>query len=125
MIFWTGRSMDVLNSADVYLLKVNYEYDRRNCRICSKFPVKTLERSQLMPLWYLLVLIRVRRKKVFLKISQFSQENTCVGFSFQSSCRISGLQPYLKRLQRRCLPVNIAKILKTPSLKNIYQLLLL
>ena len=34
----------------VYLFKfiVNYECDKRNCRISSKLTVKTLERSQLM-----------------------------------------------------------------------------
>ena len=35
-------------------------------------------------------------KKVFLKISQNSQENTCVGVSFQEYSRPSGLQLYKK-----------------------------
>ena len=40
-------------------------------------------------------------KKVFLKISQYSQENTCVGVSFN---KVAGLKPpkRLKRLQDRC-----------------------
>ena len=46
-------------------------------------------------------------KKVFLKISQYSQANTCV------------------RHQHRCFPGNIAKLLKTHILKNIGELLLL
>ena len=37
-----------------------------------------------------------------LKISQYSQENTCVGVFIK------------KRLQHRCFPVNIAKFLRTP-----------
>ena len=55
-------------------------------------------------------------KKLFLKISQYSQRNTCVGVSFfKKKCRnnIKNL------LQRRCCPVNIAKFLRTPLLKNI------
>ena len=79
----------VLNAAGVYLLKVNYEYDRRNCGICSKLTVKTLKRSQLTLLRYHLALVRLRSshlrcsiKKLFLTISQFSQENTYVGVSF-------------------------------------------
>ena len=40
-------------------------------------------------------------EKVFLKISQNSQENTCARFSFLK-----------KRLWRRCFPVNFAKFLR-------------
>ena len=50
-------------------------------------------------------------KKVFLKISQISQENICVVVS-------------LKRLQHRCFPVKFAKFLKTPVLRNICERLL-
>ena len=46
-------------------------------------------------------------KKLLLKISQYSQENTCVEASFIK-----------RRFQRRCFPVNIAKCLRTPILKN-------
>ena len=34
---------------------------------------------------------------VFLKISQNSKENTCVGVSFLITLQVSGLQLYLKR----------------------------
>ena len=81
--------MHVLNAAGVYLLKVNCEYDRKSCGICSKLTVKTLKRSQLTLLRYHLALVRLRSshlrcsiKKLFLKISQFSQESTCVRVSF-------------------------------------------
>ena len=43
MISYPGGNMHVLNAAGVYLLKVNCGYDRRNCEICSKLTVKTLE----------------------------------------------------------------------------------
>ena len=36
-------------------------------------------------------------KKVFLKISQISQENTCARASFSKKLQASGLQIYLKR----------------------------
>ena len=50
-------------------------------------------------------------KKSFLKISQYSQENNCVGVFFN---KVASL-----RLQHRCFPVNIAKFLRTTILKNI------
>ena len=52
MISWPGANMHILNTAGVFLLKVNFEYDRRNCGICSKLTVKTVERSQLTPFNY-------------------------------------------------------------------------
>ena len=48
-------------------------------------------------------------KKLFLIISQYSQENTCVGVFFNEN---AGLQSYnfiKKRLQHKGFPVNIAK----------------
>ena len=80
--------MHVLNVVGIYLLKLNCGYDIRNCGICSKLTVKTLKQSQLTPLRFinLLVLIRLRSsnlrlKNLFIKILQFSQENTFVGDS--------------------------------------------
>ena len=64
-------------------------------------------------------------KKPFLKISKYSPENTCVRVSFN---KVAGLQPcnFIKeRLQRKCFPVNFAKFLKTPILKDISEWLLL
>ena len=40
---------------------------------------------------------RVLLKKVLLKISENSQENTCVGVSFLIKLQVSGLQLYRKR----------------------------
>ena len=40
---------------------------------------------------------RVLLKKVLLKISENSQENTCVGVSFLIKLKVSGLQLYRKR----------------------------
>ena len=51
-------------------------------------------------------------KKVFLKISQNSQESTCSRVSFLS-------------LWHRCFPVNAAKFLRTPFLQNTSKRLLL
>ena len=55
-------------------------------------------------------------KKLFLKISQYSQENTCFG---------ADLQLIKKRLQHRCFSVNSAIFLRKPILKNIYERVLL
>ena len=46
-------------------------------------------------------------KKFFLKISQYSQENTCVPL---------GLQPYQKETLTQVFPVNIPKFLRTSVL---------
>ena len=64
-------------------------------------------------------------KKVFLKISQISKENTCVEVFFN---KVAGLQAcnFIKKiLQYRYFPVKFAKLFKTPILKNICELLLL
>ena len=61
----------------------------------------------------------VLKKKLFLKLSQYSQENSCVGIFFN---KVSGLQAFnfiKKRLQHWCISVNIAKFLRKPILKNI------
>ena len=42
-------------------------------------------------------LCRCSTKKVFLKISQHIQENTCVGVSFSINLQAFSLQLYLKR----------------------------
>ena len=55
----------------------------------------------------------VLEKKVFLRISQNSQENTCA--------RVSGLRPATllkKRLWHRCFPANFVKLSRTPFLQN-------
>ena len=59
------------------------------------------------------------------KSSVYSQENTFVGAFFD---KVAGFQAWnliKKRLQHRCLPVNIAKFLRTPILKCIFVRLLL
>ena len=53
-------------------------------------------------------------KKLLLKISQYSRENTCVGVLCTK-----------RRFQHRCFPVNIDKCLRTPVLKNNLEWLLL
>ena len=60
------------------------------------------------------VVQRCSVKKVFLAISQNSQENTCA--------RVSSLK---KRLRHRCFPVNFAKFLGTRFLQNTSGRLLL
>ena len=60
-------------------------------------------------------------KKVFLKISKISQENTCVGVLF-----FKKVATLLKKDSNTSVfPVNIAKLLWTSILKNICERLLL
>ena len=66
------------------------------------------------------VLRRYSVKKVFLEISQNSQENTCARVSF-----LIKLQALKKGLWHRCFTVNFAKFLRTPFLHNTYGRLLL
>ena len=56
-------------------------------------------------------------KKLFLKISQNSHENTCV--------RVSFLIKLQAETWRRCFPVNFAKFLRAPFLQNTSGRLLL
>ena len=56
-------------------------------------------------------------KKLFLKTSQNSQENTCARVSFSIKLQASGLRPATllkKRLWHTCFPVNFVKFLRTP-----------
>ena len=56
-------------------------------------------------------------KKVFLEISQNSQENACSRVSFLIKLQASGLSPTTllkKRLWHSCFPVNFLKFLRTP-----------
>ena len=65
-------------------------------------------------------------KKVILKISQNSQENTCARVSFFN--KVASLRPATllkKRLWHRCFPVNFAKSLRTPFLTEHLRWLLL
>ena len=52
-------------------------------------------------------------KQKFLKISQYSQKNTCVGVFLKQSCRLISLQIYEKILQYKYFSINIAKFLRT------------
>ena len=62
-------------------------------------------------------------EKVFLEISQNSQENTSTRVSFFN--KVAGLSLLKKRPWHRCFPVNLAKFLRTPFLQNICGRLLL
>ena len=78
--------------------------------------------------YYKLIEAVVRRcsvKKVFLEISQNSQENTCVRVSFLIKLQAAPATLLKKRLWHRCFPVNFAKFLRTPFLKEHLRWLLL
>ena len=65
-------------------------------------------------------------KKVFLKILEKSQENTCVGVSFFIKLQAWGHQLYCKRDSETVVfSVNLAKFLRTPFLSNTSGRLLL
>ena len=74
------------------------------------------------------VVQRCSIKKVFLKISQNSQENTCARVSFLIKSQTLGLRPATvlkKRLWYRCFPVNFAEFLRTPfSIEHLRWLIL-
>ena len=65
-------------------------------------------------------------KKLFVKILQYSQENTCAEVPIEQSCTSKGLRLYLKKDSNTdVVPVNITKFLRSPVLKNICIRLLL
>ena len=51
-------------------------------------------------------------KLMFLKISQYSRENTCVGISFWKICRPKRLQLYRKDTPTQVLSIEYCKIFK-------------
>ena len=64
-------------------------------------------------------------KKVFLKISQNSQENTCTRASFLISCRRQPAASLKKRLWHRSFPVDFVEFIRIPSfIEHILWLLL-
>ena len=62
----------------------------------------------------------VRKNKMFLKISQISQQSPFNKVVVLRTCSF-----IRKRLQNRCFPVKFAKFLRTTNLKNICERLLL
>ena len=59
-----------------------------------------------------MIIITVFLKKVLLKISQNSQENTCARLSFLIKLQASSTRD----IWHGCFPVNFARFLETPSL---------
>ena len=105
MIFQPEGNIHVLNSAGVYLLKVNYEYDRRNRGICSKLTIKTIELRQMTPLCYLLALVRFRSSH----LRCFIKKAVCNNFAIFT---ISALQLYQKETPTLVLSCEHCKIFK-------------
>ena len=61
------------------------------------------------------VICRCFSKYVFLKISEYSQENTCIIESlFNKAAGMKACYVNKKRLEHRCFPVNIPKFLRMP-----------
>ena len=64
-------------------------------------------------------------KKVFLIISQNSQENTCTRVFFNKNATLGPETLLKKRLWYRCFPVNFVKFLRTLFLQNTSERLFL
>ena len=62
--------------------------------------------------------------EVFLKISQTSQENNLLEFFFMKLQAFS-LQVFIKETPTQVLSVKFAKLLRIPTMRNIYKRLLL
>ena len=58
-------------------------------------------------------------KKAVLRNFAIYLGKTCVGVSFLKSCSLKACNFIKERPQRRCFPVNIAKLLRISILKNI------
>ena len=70
------------------------------------------------------VIWRCSVKKVFLKTSQNSQENTCIGVFFLIKLQPGSLKLYQKRGPGNymCIYVNFAKFIRTPIFCNFGEL---
>ena len=64
-------------------------------------------------------------KKMFLEISQNSQESTCSMVFVLIKLQVWSATLLRKRLWHRCFPVNFAKFLRAPLLQNTSRRLLL
>ena len=71
------------------------------------------------------VIQRYSVKNVFLEILQNSQENICARISFLIKLQAQPAMFLKKSLWHRCFPVNFAKLLRTPFLKEHHPRLLL
>ena len=67
------------------------------------------------------IMNRCSIKKLFLKILQYSKSCKILQIFFNENVGLQSCNFFKKRLQHRCFPVNIAKFLRTPVLKNICQ----
>ena len=93
--------------------------------LCFLFP-KSFDTNSTVFLFFRTSLLEVFFKKVFLEISQNSQENTCARVSFFD--KVAGLRPatlFKKRLWHMCFPLNFMKFLRTPFLTEHLRWLLL
>ena len=97
-----------------YIFKLVYHWEGSRCA------KKLLNRLLLLLAYLKKQLPRCAVEKEFLKISQISQENTCVGVFL---IKLQGWRAH--NFQLSCLPVNFAKFLRTPIFKNICERLLL
>ena len=59
------------------------------------------------------VVCKCSSKYVFLRISEISQENTCVGVFFNKAAGLKAFNFVKKRLQHSYFPVTSAKFLRT------------
>ena len=62
------------------------------------------------------------KEKVFLEISQNSQENTCTRASFL--IKLQAASNFIKKDWNRCFPANLANFLRVPFLQNTSRRLL-
>ena len=97
----------------ICFLSTIFPYDNRNVLLQLLLLLQQQSRSSHQ--WCFL-------KKVFLKNSQNSQENTSVSLFFNRTLNINVIK---KRLWHRCFLVNFAKLLRTPFLQNTSGQLLL
>ena len=59
------------------------------------------------------------KKDIFKNFSKFTGKHLCQGFFFNKAAGIfAGRQLLKKALWHKCFPVNFAKFLRTPFLKN-------
>ena len=108
------------------LLYYIWEKNNQNMFNTHKKPTK----NHVDSCYYAMLLIKLfsvqvhsREIQINLGSVVYSRTNDALTFSLSNCFQVCNF--IKKRLQHRCFPVNIAKFLKTPNLKNIWERLLM
>ena len=113
-------------------LNIRSKIGQYSLQIYQQMSILSTEKYQMIKQVFLQTMFRTEAvaqrcsvKKVLLKISQNSQENTCARASFNKVAGLRSANLFKKRFWHRCFPVHFAKFPRTPFLRERLRWLLL